>query len=45
MKKTIKNKFKDYQRKKGKKWIDIPTKIKDRNCASGIQFGGKYIDE
>lgn len=45
MEKTIKNKLKDYKRKKGKKWVDIPTSIKERNCGSGMKFSGKYVDE
>lgn len=42
MEKTDKNKEKDARRKGMRKWIDIPTRIENRKCGSGITFGGEY---
>lgn len=44
MEKTKKNKIKDYERTKGKKWVNIPVLYKDRTTGSGVTFGGKYVD-
>lgn len=43
MEKSEKNKYKDYLRTKNKKWIHIPQMAKDRTCASGVTFWGKYV--
>ncbi len=43
MEKSKKNKYKDYLRTKNKKWIHIPQMAKDRTCASGVTFWGKYV--
>lgn len=45
MEKTRKNKLKDYQRTKGKQWIDTHTEYKDRKSGSGVRFGGRYIEK
>lgn len=42
MEKTDKNKEKDARRKGMRKWVDVPTKIENRKCGSGITFGGEY---
>lgn len=42
MKKTEKNKEKDAAIKEFKIWADIPTRIENRKCGSGMTFGGEY---
>lgn len=41
----MKNKMKDYKRKKGKKWVDTHVFYKDRKCGSGVTFTGKYVNK
>lgn len=42
MEKTEKNKEKDAARKGFRTWIDIPVRIENRKCGSGVTFGGEY---
>ena len=45
MKKSEKNKLKDYKRTKGKVWVHTPTTFDKRTCGSGVTFQGKYVDK
>lgn len=44
MEKSKQNKYKDYLRTKGKTWVHLHQMAKDRKTASGVAFGGKYIE-
>ena len=43
MEKTEKNKEKDAARKGLRTWVDLPVRIENRKCGSGVTFGGEYI--
>lgn len=45
MKKTEKNKEKDFLRLKGKKWENKSSKMSKRKTGSGVVFGGRYVDD
>lgn len=45
MEKSKKNRLKDYQETKGKKWVYLPTPYTKRKSGSGITFDGKYVDK
>lgn len=42
MEKSLKNRAKDFERTKDKVWIPEPQTGKNRKCASGVTFGGRY---
>lgn len=44
MKKTLANRIKDHERTKDKIWIPEPQTGANRKCASGVTFGGRYVD-
>ena len=43
MKKSEKNKLKDYKRTKGKKWEYVPVPFEKRTTGSGLTFQGRYV--
>ena len=43
MKKSEKNKLKDYKRTKGKKWVDSHVHYSDRKSGSGVRFEGFFV--
>ena len=45
MEKSKKNRLKDYQETKGKKWVYLPTPYTMRKSGSGITFDGKDVDK
>ena len=43
MVKSEKNKLKDKNRVRGKKWMHVPQTANDRTTGSGMTFWGEYI--